>query len=325
MARIRSIKPEFFTSLTIAQLSFTARLTFIGMWTEADDEGRLLYDARLLKGAIWALDERTADDVDSDVRELTEVSLITQYTVGARVYIQINGWKEHQKVNRPSESKYPPPPPVDNPTFPHDFAAGESSLNVHGDFTGGKEQGTGNREQGNNVQPSENACGKPSNTYSEDFKEFWDTYPRREHKPAAYDEFKRALERASLKEILDGARRYAEDPNRHPQFTTMPAKWLKNDGWLDDALPGPETPTAKNLADTERRKALDRIKSDGFVWEELFPDGYDSHPRISLDWREAVVEAYTHGLRRGKAMAWAYEKTGLTPAGQHLEIIGETA
>jgi hypothetical protein len=33
MARIRSIKPEFFTSISIADLSRDARLMFIGMWT----------------------------------------------------------------------------------------------------------------------------------------------------------------------------------------------------------------------------------------------------------------------------------------------------
>jgi hypothetical protein len=33
MARIRSIKPEFFTSLTIGSLSERARLAFIGIWT----------------------------------------------------------------------------------------------------------------------------------------------------------------------------------------------------------------------------------------------------------------------------------------------------
>jgi len=39
MARIRTIKPSFFTSLTIADLGLAERLTFIGLWTHVDDEG----------------------------------------------------------------------------------------------------------------------------------------------------------------------------------------------------------------------------------------------------------------------------------------------
>ena len=60
MARIRSIKPEFFTSLTIADLTVEQRLTFIGLWTHVDDEGRCVDDSRLIKAAIWPLDDRTA-------------------------------------------------------------------------------------------------------------------------------------------------------------------------------------------------------------------------------------------------------------------------
>lgn len=114
MARIRTIKPEFFTSLTIANLSIHARLTFIGLWTQADDAGRCVADARLAKAAIWPLDDRTTADVERDIKELTESSLITHYTVGERSYFAINGWREHQKINRPTESKLPAPPTRDS-------------------------------------------------------------------------------------------------------------------------------------------------------------------------------------------------------------------
>lgn len=41
MARIRTIKPEFFTSEDIVELSAFARLLYIALWCEADREGRL--------------------------------------------------------------------------------------------------------------------------------------------------------------------------------------------------------------------------------------------------------------------------------------------
>lgn len=39
MARIRSIKPEFWTSEQVMALSPLARLAFLGMWNFCDDAG----------------------------------------------------------------------------------------------------------------------------------------------------------------------------------------------------------------------------------------------------------------------------------------------
>lgn len=40
MAKIRSIKPDFFTSEDVSALPLRARLTWIGLWTHCDDHGR---------------------------------------------------------------------------------------------------------------------------------------------------------------------------------------------------------------------------------------------------------------------------------------------
>ena len=108
MARIRTIKPSFFTSLTIADLAVEQRLTFIGLWTHVDDEGRCEYDPRLIKAALWPLDDRSFNDMDDDIRALTEASLITHYKVGNRRYLQVNSWNEHQRINRATKSTLPP-------------------------------------------------------------------------------------------------------------------------------------------------------------------------------------------------------------------------
>lgn len=117
MARIRSIKPEFFTSLTVAGLNVWARLTFIGLWTHVDDHGRCVDDARLIKAAIWPLDDRGAAEVDEDVRQIADAGLIRRYAVGGRTYLVVCGWAEHQRVSHPSKSRIPAPPD-DLPTGP---------------------------------------------------------------------------------------------------------------------------------------------------------------------------------------------------------------
>jgi|SRR6185437_3572798 len=108
MARIRTIKPEFFRSRSLARCSRDARLTFIGLWCEADDHGRGLADARLLKGSLWALDDDvSADDVAAHLDELGREHIIT-YVVDGERYYEVVEWSDHQsKSYRRGEARYP--------------------------------------------------------------------------------------------------------------------------------------------------------------------------------------------------------------------------
>lgn len=70
------------------------------------------------------------------------------------------------------------------------------------------------------------------------FVEFWEVYPRKVGKRATAVALLRALKRASAEEIIDGARRFANDPNLpSPRFVPHPSTWLNRDGWLDEPLP----------------------------------------------------------------------------------------
>ncbi len=153
MARIRTIKPEFFTSLKIDRLSLATQRTFIGLWTYVDDHGRGVDDARLIKAAIWPLrDEYTSKHVEQDMQALADLELILRYGYGEGRYFVVLGWVEHQRVNRPSTSKIPlPPPPEGSPRAHPPFT--EGSGNTHGSVTEdslqegkGKELGKGKEE-----------------------------------------------------------------------------------------------------------------------------------------------------------------------------------
>jgi hypothetical protein len=146
MARIRTIKPEFFTSLTIDSLTLEQRLTFIGLWTYVDDEGRCKYDPRLIRAALWPLSERTAEDVDDDIRGLTEASLITHYVVSERSFLAVNSWVEHQRINRKTASRLPAP--SDGEIVPL-TRRNDRSRRTHGGLSEEvhrERKGTGNRE-----------------------------------------------------------------------------------------------------------------------------------------------------------------------------------
>jgi hypothetical protein len=151
MPRIRTIKPEFWTSLTVTSVPVAVRLTFIGLWNHCDDEGRALLEPRLLKAAIWPLDDEvTAGDVEGHVQALASAGLVNLYEVEGRQYLLISGWEEHQKVEKRRTSRLPAPPqPVNEESPSSRGSVGEPSpLEGKGKERRGKDQGKGEEAEG---------------------------------------------------------------------------------------------------------------------------------------------------------------------------------
>jgi len=91
---------------------------------------------------------------------------------------------------------------------------------------------------------------KLENTSESSFNQFWDVYPKRADKPAAVRAFEKAIRRVSLETLLDGAKRYRDDPNRDDGFTKNPATWLNADAWDNPPEPvrGRKLTNAENAA-----------------------------------------------------------------------------
>lgn len=104
MARIRTIKPEFFTSEDIVSLSPLARLLYIALWCEADREGRLAWKPRTFKMRYLPIDDCSIEDLCS---ELITAQLVKLYGDGFAV---IPKFKLHQHLNpREAVSTLPDP------------------------------------------------------------------------------------------------------------------------------------------------------------------------------------------------------------------------
>lgn len=110
MSRIRSIKPEFPQSETIGALSRDARLLFIQLWTIVDDAGRARAASRMLASLLYPYDDDARDLIDSWLDELERHDCIRRYEVDGTHYLVIPNWLKHQKIDRPSKSKFPEPP-----------------------------------------------------------------------------------------------------------------------------------------------------------------------------------------------------------------------
>jgi len=109
MSRIRTIKPDFWTSEQVVECSPTARLLFIGFWNFADDHGVLPASAKQLKMLVYPGDDFTVAHVQGLVDELLHQKLLSEFTADdGRAYWFVTGW-HHQKIDKPSY-KYPAPP-----------------------------------------------------------------------------------------------------------------------------------------------------------------------------------------------------------------------
>ena len=104
MARIRSIKPEFFLDDELADLDPLARLLFVGLWTQADRAGRLKDKPVRIKAAVLPYDDC---DCDALLDDLQVAGFIIRYEVGSSRYIQVVNFETHQRFNNESDSVIP--------------------------------------------------------------------------------------------------------------------------------------------------------------------------------------------------------------------------
>lgn len=105
MARIRTVKPEFFTSESVLSVSPLARLFFIGLWCEADRDGRLKWKPKTLKFRYLPGD---SVNIEKLCVELEREKMIVTYSVDDVDYCEIPGFASHQVINnREKESELP--------------------------------------------------------------------------------------------------------------------------------------------------------------------------------------------------------------------------
>lgn len=142
MARIRTVKPEFWTDEKVVECSILARLLFIGLFNFANDMGCLERSPKRLKMQIFPAD---ALDCEPLIQELITHGLLIEYSVNDVCYLQIKGFLKHQKINRPSASKIPLPPELtedkageEEKRVTNQGGLNEDSVNHQGGLTDGK-------------------------------------------------------------------------------------------------------------------------------------------------------------------------------------------
>ena len=102
MARIRTIKPEFWEDEKLAKLPVYARLLFIGTWNFADDNGALLANPVLMKSHIFPYEDIGISTISEWIDILVENGMLIRTTYNGKDYLVIRKFLIHQKINRKS-------------------------------------------------------------------------------------------------------------------------------------------------------------------------------------------------------------------------------
>lgn len=159
MARIRSVKPEYWADQELAEkVSRDARLAYIGLWNMADEWARLRGDARHVKGQLFPYDDDlTPEAVDDLIGELVAAGKVVRYVANGGTYLFLPTLHKHQRLEPDRvPSRLPSPPDPDEPAlFGADELAprpnGMPPLGANGNALS-REQGAGSRGQGTRAQ-----------------------------------------------------------------------------------------------------------------------------------------------------------------------------
>ncbi len=247
MARIRTIKPEFWTSEQVMECSTNARLLFLGTWNFCDDEGRHPWAPKQLKALIFPSDDFTVAEVDAMLKELANVDLIRRYASNGREYFYVTGWK-HQRIDKPQTARCPNPIEDHSKNAPNLFP--EYSENGQGSFGSVRERkGEEEKKEGSSLR-SAHVCSLRSHTvHAQDFEKFWEAYPKRDGGNPKSPAKKRFI--SAVKSGVD------------PQAIIIAAEHLNSYYQSKSQVGSPYVPQAKTWLNERRWE--DNANNSGFV------------------------------------------------------------
>lgn len=106
MARIRSIKPEFWEDERLGLMPRDTRLVFLALISLADDEGRLRGSPEFVRSRAFPYD--ASFDVAPELDRLARAGRIRWYRSNGERLIEVLRFREHQKIDKPSKSQLDP-------------------------------------------------------------------------------------------------------------------------------------------------------------------------------------------------------------------------
>jgi len=271
MARLRTIKPEFWTDERIGECSPTARLVFIASWNFADDYGGIDRSAKQLKAQAFPYD---TIEVEPLIQELLRVGLFVEYQANGKKFIHISGFQKHQKIEKPSRPRVPryDPSAKSQGTLPESSPTSSGSSLGSSSLGSGIGSGSGVRTRVRATPPkaaTSPPAVQPAKPNQEarrqapltddsawvEFKAIKELYPPGTYRDVAWQtaerNFRILRETEPIEALIKAVQAYAAqkeaEGNIGSQFVLSPANFFSNNEWRGP-FPLPTTKANARLA-----------------------------------------------------------------------------
>jgi hypothetical protein len=250
MARIRTIKPEFFTSAQIAECSPSARLLFVGLWCFCDDGGVHPANVKQLGMEVFPGDRLSEGKLTGMVNELLAAGLIVPFDAQGKTWWKVTGW-HHQKIDRPF-LRHPQ-------HFDERSTNARRTLDDHSPLESKGMESKGVEGSGVEGKKASQRLASTSE-YSDGFTSFWQEFPagRRKDKPKAFAAFKAALAVTDEQTLIDRAGDYARSWEGTSQYVRGPTPWLNQQAWDEP----PEAWLERRGKETNKAEELQKHNRD---------------------------------------------------------------
>ena len=107
MARRRMIDPNFWQSEDISKLSIRQRLLVVGLFSNADDEGKGRANIPYIRSIVFPYDDIPVKELAQDLIIIAEIVSICLYEVEGNSYYKFTNWEKWQRVDKPQQSLLP--------------------------------------------------------------------------------------------------------------------------------------------------------------------------------------------------------------------------
>jgi len=110
------ISPDIWTDPKFVSLTDdTTRLLFIGLFSNANDYGKLRGEWWSIRSMVFPINELPQEKIESMLGDLEKRDLIARYKVKDEKYIKLANWEKHQTVSHPAKDQFPEPSSGDVP------------------------------------------------------------------------------------------------------------------------------------------------------------------------------------------------------------------
>ena len=217
---------------------------FIGIWNHSDDEGIIKNSPKQLKVQIYPADEEiTLNVIIEYVEMMVNLKLLTKGTnIDDSPLLKITKWSDHQRINRPTPSRYIFTPLIITEDSLNDHGGlNEGSVSNHGGLSEDSRPIEVNKEvKLKEVNRKERSKKNPEKQIKQDFTfdSVYDIYPIKKSKQASMKAFSR-IPKKTIQDFIQGLKahiKHWEEEGVDRQFIPHLSTFINQRRWEDEIV-----------------------------------------------------------------------------------------